>query len=300
MRVAAIDVGTNTVLLVVADVVDGRLSVLADQERFARLGQGVDATGRLAPEAMERVVARLAECLDVAREFEAQVVVVGATSASRDASNTPELAHRVRVELGVEYRILPGPVEAELTFLGAMSMLDPVPPRAVVVDVGGGSTEVVAGRAGAPPTSRMSTDVGSVRLAERCLHRLPAPAADVRAAEAVAQAALALVPDDVAALRPVVAAAGTARVAAALAGRALGTAVRTDDVLAWRDTLLGQSAADTLEMDPVLMAGRADVVGAGLLILVAAMRRFGAEEFVVTSGGVRHGLALLAGAEGAG
>jgi exopolyphosphatase/guanosine-5'-triphosphate,3'-diphosphate pyrophosphatase len=295
MRLAAIDVGTNTVLLLVADVIGDTLRVVADQERFARLGQDVDATGRLAPEAMDRVVARLRECRAVARELGAERIVLGATSASRDASNTDELVQRVRRELGIDYRVIDGDEEAALSFRGAMAMLRPVPAEAVVVDVGGGSTEVVGGAAGSRQPSRVSLDVGSVRLTERHLRRLPAAADAVAAAMADAAGALSRVPDDLAALRPVVAAAGTARVAAGLAGAAAGR-VATADVLAWRDRLLRQSARETLTLDPALMSGRADVAAAGLLVLGAALERFGATEFLATAGGLRHGLALQAAA----
>ena len=123
MRVCAIDVGTNTVMSVVADVADDQLTVVADEERFARLGQGVDASGRLAPAAMDRVVACLGEALDTADRLGAERVVIGATSASRDASNVSDLQERVRQAYGVEYGVLSGEQEAEATFKGALALL---------------------------------------------------------------------------------------------------------------------------------------------------------------------------------
>ncbi|HEX8385933.1 MAG TPA: exopolyphosphatase, partial [Rubricoccaceae bacterium] len=169
MRVCAIDVGTNTVQSLVADVTaDGRLAVVEDEERFARLGQGVDASRRLAPEAMDRAVACLRAALDTAARLGAERVVVGATSASRDATNVADLVARVRRELGIEYRVLPGEAEAALSFRGALGRWADAPDGpVVVVDIGGGSTEVALGTRAAGVTARVSLDVGSVRLTER-------------------------------------------------------------------------------------------------------------------------------------
>ena len=308
MRLAAIDVGTNTVLLTVGDVEDGALTVLADEERFARLGQGVDASGRLADEAMDRVMDRLAASKDVAANLGAERIVIGATSASRDASNVHVLIDRVRRELGLDYRVISGEMEAVLSFRGALVMLPGMTPGApaVVIDVGGGSTEFVAGAAGFAPAHRVSVDIGSVRLRERSLPDLPAPADAIAAALDVAERAFADIPEQIARVRPVVGVAGTARVAAVLARRAgaeargaaeSGEVVTTAAVREWRDRLLGMSSAEALALDQDLMSGRADVAGVGLMILVAALERCGASEFTFSVGGLRHGL-LLASSEG--
>ncbi len=298
MRVAAIDVGTNTVLLVVADVADGRLYVVADEERFARLGQGVDGAGRLAPEAMDRVVDRLAACRATAERLGAERVVIGATSASRDAANVGSLVARVRDEVGLDYRVIAGETEAALSFRGALALMPDLPDgeEASVVDIGGGSTEVVAGRKGAAPDFRVSLDMGSVRVSERFVAARPPSAAQVEAAAAFVADALARVPDRVAAVRPLVAVAGTAKVAARLAGAT--DTLQAVDVRAWRDRLLALTPDETLALDPALMAGRADVAAAGLLVLAAVLDRFGADRLRFSPAGLRHGLALAA-AEGA-
>ncbi|MGB3543296.1 exopolyphosphatase, partial [Rubrivirga sp.] len=166
MRVCAIDVGTNTVMSVVADVGDGVLEVVADEERFARLGQGVDANRRLADEAMDRVVDRLAGALATAERLNADRVVIGATSASRDASNVGVLQDRVRHELGLDYRVISGEEEAAASFAGALALL-PALEAALVLDIGGGSTEVARGTRIEGVTARQSVDIGSVRLTER-------------------------------------------------------------------------------------------------------------------------------------
>ncbi len=283
------------------------MTVVADEERFARLGQGVDSTGRLAEEAMDRVLDRLTACHEVASGFGAERIVVGATSASRDAANRHVLVERVRRELDLDYVIISGETEASLTFAGAVAMLPDFPPDApaLVIDVGGGSTEFVAGRAGSGPAARVSIDMGSVRLRERLLTELPAPAGDVRAARLAAAEAFAGVADEIARVRPVIGVAGTARVAAALARRhqgqpdgaaESGEIVSTPVLESWRDGVLGMSVRDALALDPALMAGREDVVGAGLLVMHAALERCGAEEFVYSVGGLRHGLLLAAAA----
>ncbi len=181
MRLCAIDVGTNTVMSVVADVAGGRLEVVADEERFARLGQGVDASGRLAPEAMDRVLDRLAGAAATAERLGAERVVIGATSASRDASNVADLQARVRREMGLDYRVISGAEEAEASFRGALALL-PGLDAALVVDIGGGSTEVARGTRAAGVTDRQSVDVGSVRLTERHFGVRPPGAPAVAAA----------------------------------------------------------------------------------------------------------------------
>jgi exopolyphosphatase / guanosine-5'-triphosphate,3'-diphosphate pyrophosphatase len=298
MRIAAIDVGTNTVLLVVADVEDGRLTVVADEERFARLGQGVDGAGRLAPEAMDRVVDRLTAYRVTAEGLGAEQIVIGATSASRDASNVDTLIARVRDEVGLDYQVIAGETEAALSFRGALALMPDLADgqEAAVVDIGGGSTEVVAGRKGEAPSFRVSLDVGSVRVTERFFSQRPPRPEQVEAATAFVAEALARVPDGVAAVRPLVTVAGTAKVAARLVGAT--DTLAAADVRAWRDRLLALTPDETLALDPALMTGRADVAAAGLLVLAAVLDRFGAERLRFSPAGLRHGLALAAAESG--
>lgn len=294
-RVAALDVGTNTVLCLVADVhADGRLDVVADEERFARLGEGVDAAGRLTEAAMTRTLDRLAASKATAERLGAERIVIGATSASRDARNVDVLAARVCGQLGLAYRVLSGEEEAALTFRGTLVMVPEVA-EAVALDVGGGSTEVAAGRRGAAPRFRASLDVGSVRLTERFFARQPPDAAAVREAEAAVEAALAAVPEAAVRGLPLVEGGGTARVLAALAGvEGAAPAIPLVTVRAWRDRLLGLTPEAVRALAPGLLAGREDVTAAALLILEGVMRRFGAGAFVASPGGLRHGLALEA------
>ena len=288
MRVCAVDVGTNTVVSVVADVADGRLEVLADEERFARLGQGVDASGRLAEDAMRRVLDRLAGALGTAETWGAERVVIGATSASRDAANVGELQARVREAFGVEYRVLSGAQEAEASFRGALAMR-PDLDRALVVDIGGGSTECALGTRADGVTDRQSVDVGSVRLTERHFPVRPPRAEAVEAAvrdAGAAYGAVAVERGDA----PLVATGSVGRLVARLVGA--DDAVPAAAVRQWRDRLLALAPADALAVAPDVLAGREDIAATALLLLDAALARFDADAYLPTAGGLRHGLAL--------
>ncbi len=293
MRICAIDVGTNTVVSVVANVADdGDLTVLSDETRFARLGQGVDASGRLAPEAMDRVVDRLAGAKATAERLGAERIVIGATSASRDATNAADLVERVREELGLEYRVLSGVEEAALSFRGALAMLPGVE-AATVVDIGGGSTEIVTGRAEEGPSFRTSLDVGSVRLTERHFATRPPSASAVEAAERDVAEALRAVPDGTTDGLPVVVTGSVARIFAQLS-ECVGEApsVPHASVAEWRRELLARTPAEALALAPDLLDGREDVIAAAVLILDTVMRTLGAETYTATPGGLRYGLAL--------
>ncbi len=288
-RIATIDVGTNTALLLIADVGDGRLEIVREVDRYVRLGQGVDANRRLAPEAVARVVAALADFKAVADDLGAETVVIGATSASRDAGNLDELMEQVRA-LGLDYRVISGKEEALWTFRAACSAY-PDLGTVCVVDIGGGSTEVVVGRADAEEPRRVSVDIGSVRLTERCFPDLPPSPEAIEAAEAMASDAFARLSVDPA--LPLLGSSGTVRVLGALAQPGEPTApVSAETVRVWRDKLLGLSAAEVLALNPDLLSGRADVYAAGVLILDAFMQRFGFEAIHPSPRGLRHGLAL--------
>ena len=294
MRVCAIDVGTNTVVSVVADVQDGALAVVADEERFARLGQGVDASGQLAPEAMDRVLDRLAGAQATADRLGAERVVIGATSASRDARNVGVLRDRVRDELGLDYRVISGVEEAALSFRGAVALLSDVN-EAAVVDVGGGSTELVAGSRAGGVAYRTSLDVGSVRLTERHFGDRPAAPPAVEAAERDVAAALAGADLDALRGRPLLATGSVSRLVARLAGVGGEPPVVPAAVLGeWRHRLLGLTPAEALALAPDRLRGREDVAAASVLVLTAVVRALGAEAYVATPGGLRHGLALQA------
>jgi exopolyphosphatase/guanosine-5'-triphosphate,3'-diphosphate pyrophosphatase len=186
MRVAAIDCGTNSVRLLVAEAADdGRLADLDRRLILTRLGQGVDATGRLAPDALARTLDAFAEYAGVIAHFGVDKVRLVATSAARDAQNRDEFFAGARERLGVEAEIISGDEEARLSFTGALTALPDVAAPVLVIDIGGGSTELIVGSGGTTPQIEhgISLDIGSVRVRERFL------AADPPTTEQIADAA---------------------------------------------------------------------------------------------------------------
>jgi exopolyphosphatase / guanosine-5'-triphosphate,3'-diphosphate pyrophosphatase len=307
-RVAAIDCGTNSLRLLIADV-DPAAHTLTDVERrmeIVRLGQGVDATGRLAPEALKRTMRVLAQYAGEIETAGAAAVRMVATSATRDASNAADFSAGVQQRLGILPEVISGQEEATLSFTGATGELggggpdSPSPPY-LVVDIGGGSTEFVLGT-GAPGSAltAISVDVGCVRLTERHLHSDPPQPAEIAAATADIDRAL----DDVAAAVPV----ADARALVGLAGSvttvtaiALGLAdydpakthharLAAADVRRVTEQLLTQTRAERAAIG-ALHPGRVDVIGAGALILDRLMDRFGFAEMVTSEHDILDGIA---------
>jgi len=187
-RVAAVDCGTNSLRLLVADVDPGRaeLTDVTRRMEIVRLGQGVDRTGQLAPEALARTMVALRDYADVIAASGAQAVRMVATSATRDAANAAEFVRSVKEVLGVAPEVLTGSEEAVLSFTGATAELAAGPDRGpfLVADIGGGSTEFVVGPAGNSPTHAISVNIGCVRMTERHLHGDPPEDQEVAAATA--------------------------------------------------------------------------------------------------------------------
>ncbi|QCW50029.1 exopolyphosphatase [Nocardioides dongxiaopingii] len=293
---AAIDCGTNTIKLLVRrgdrDVV--RVA------RMVRLGQDVDRTGRLAEEALARTFAAIEEYAGLLREHGVGRVRFCATSATRDAANADVFRAGVRERLGVAPEVLSGAEEAALAFDGAVRNLASVPAAPVlVVDIGGGSTELVLGRTpGAPPDAAHSMDVGSVRLHERHVRHDPPTAAEVAAVVADVDAALDGCLVDAGAAVTVVGVAGTVTtVAAGVLGlpaydrAAIDQAVLSvPDVAAHVEALVAMTVAERRAL-PWMHPGRADVIGVGALILARVLARTGAEHLVVSESDILDGIA---------
>jgi exopolyphosphatase/guanosine-5'-triphosphate,3'-diphosphate pyrophosphatase len=298
VRVASIDIGTNTVSLLVADVGVGRaLSAVVDREAITRLGETVDRTRVLDAGAVARTLACLA---DFAREIAAArcdaVAVVG-TSALRDALGGEAFRERARAIVGVEVRVLSGHEEAAATFSGATSDRVEKGTR-VVFDIGGGSTEIVVGDAASESVSfATSLDIGSVRLTERLIHSDPPSGGELDAVARAVDEALASIPSIASLLAPI-GVAGTMTTLASIAlalpryeiARIHGSIVPTD-ALEGALTRLQVASTEERRALPAMVAARADVIVAGGHIGLALLRRLGASSVVVSDRGVRWGLA---------
>jgi exopolyphosphatase/guanosine-5'-triphosphate,3'-diphosphate pyrophosphatase len=303
-RVAAVDCGTNSLRLLLADVDPGHagLTDVVRRMEIVRLGQGVDQTGRLAPEALARTMAVLREYADIIARSGAQAVRMVATSATRDADNAAEFVRLVKEVLGVAPEVLTGDEEAVLSFTGATAELadGPDPGPFLVADIGGGSTEFVLGPAGGPPADAVSVNVGCVRMTERHLHDDPPTGREVAAAVADIDAALDTVAAAVPArdARTLIGLAGSVTTIAAIAmglpaydaARIHHARVAAADVHAVTGALLAQTRAERAALG-VMHPGRADVIGGGALVLDRLMQRFGFTEVLVSEHDILDGMA---------
>ncbi|MCC6215485.1 MAG: Ppx/GppA family phosphatase [Polyangiaceae bacterium] len=296
-RVAAIDIGTNSVLLLVVERRGDRLVTVEDVATITRLGEGVGASGALTAAARARTLA----CLEsyagrLARARVDRLEVVG-TSAMRDARGGREFAAEAGALLGVTPRVISGEEEAALTFSGALRGLG-LEGDATVFDVGGGSTEIVVGAVGRAPSAACSLQLGSVRLHERHFASDPPSPDEVARLRADVTAALRSAPPP---RGPLVGVAGTVTSLAALAlglrdydpsrihGAALSAVTVTDQASRLRAlTIAGRR--ELTGLDP----RRADVIAAGATLVEGVMGWAGARELVVSDGGVRWGLVLRA------
>ena len=301
MRVAAVDCGTNSIRLLVADLpVDGGpLRDVVRRMEIVRLGEGVDRTGRLNPAAIERTRLTLADYAASIDRLAVDRVRMVATSATRDAANAEDFHAMVTATLGVAPEVVSGDEEARLSFTGAVRGLPPsAEPPYLVVDIGGGSTEFVTGTS--TVDAAISVDIGCVRMTERHLPGDPPTAAQVAEATAdiagAVDRALDLVPG-----REATTLIGLAGSVTTVVGLVLGLS-RYDpgrihharasyaDVARVTDELLGMTHAERLAL-PVMHPGRADVIGAGALVLRVIMEKTGAESVIASEHDILDGIA---------
>jgi exopolyphosphatase / guanosine-5'-triphosphate,3'-diphosphate pyrophosphatase len=293
--IAAIDCGTNTIKLLIGELPD----VAVREMRIVRLGQGVDRTGRLADQALERTFAAIDEyaALIDAHRVPTERIRFCATSASRDAVNGDVFTAGVRKRLGVSPEVISGDEEAALAFDGAVRHLR-TPPEApvLVVDIGGGSTELILGTSG--PESAHSMDIGSVRLHERHLHSDPPTPDQVAACVADIDTHLDACPVDVSRAATIVGVAGTVTtVAAAVLDLPAYDPDAIDqsrlsvaDVHAAVERLVAMAVADRRAL-PFMHPGRADVIDAGALILSRVLRRSRLRTMIVSEADILDGIA---------
>ena len=302
MRVAAIDIGTNSTRLLVADVEDGRDGAIRTVERhtrITRLGQGVDSSRQLHPEAIERTVAVLREYHARIERLGAQNVRATATSASRDATNREEFFAAAHAEIGVRPELITGHEEAKLTFTGATAGLA-APAPYLVFDVGGGSTELIVGMDDGPD-GLVSVDIGCVRLTEMFLHGDPPTAEELSQAVSIVRDHLTDVDRELkgaAAAKTLIGTAGTVWTMAAVE---LGVdASESERIHHFR---LTRAAAEdvfrTLATEPVVQRrhnpgldpGRVDVIVGGAIVVVSVLRHFNFDELLVSEADILDGLA---------
>ena len=302
--VAAIDCGTNSIkVLIGRRRGDGTLDVVLRDSRVVRLGQGVDQTGRLADEALERTFGAIDELGATIRAhgIDPARTRFCATSATRDASNAAVFAEGVRRRLGVEPEVLSGEEEAALVYAGAIAAQSPMPPEPVlVVDIGGGSTELVLGEGGdrQAVSHSISMDIGSVRLHERHLHSDPPTAAEVAACVADIDQHLDSCGIPLDRTRSVIGTSGTIKTLAcgvldlgaydrdAFDGAVLPNATTADFV----GRLVAMTVAERRAL-PYMHPGRADVIGAGALIWTGILSRVPAPDHLVSEADILHGIA---------
>lgn len=297
-----VDIGTNSTRLLVAEVEGGALTELERRTTVTRLGEGLEASGRLSDAAMARVSEALAGYREAIDELGAERVVAVATSAMRDAANGPQFRDEIERRFGLDSRTISGDEEARLTFLGATSGRD-AGAGTLVIDIGGGSTEFVVGHPGGDPEFHVSTRMGSVRHTERHLHSDPPTAAELAALAADARAIVeADVPADV--RRSVDAGIAVAGTATSLA--AIDQQLEPYDPERVHGYRLGAQSCERLlaRLAELTVAQRRDVPGlhpdraptivAGAGILLESMRASGLDEVEVSENDILHGAALAA------
>jgi exopolyphosphatase/guanosine-5'-triphosphate,3'-diphosphate pyrophosphatase len=294
---AAVDCGTNSVRLLVSRRSDGRLFELDRRLHLTRLGQGVDATGRFHPDALART-------LDAMADFGTQLDGLGvpashrrvvATSAARDAANSTEFFSGVRGRLGVEAEVITGDEEARLSYSGAVSALPGLAQPVLVMDIGGGSTELVVGSNGVPSLA-VSLDVGSVRLRERFLHSDPPTKDQIAGAREYVDSLLDGSGVDFEAVASWVGVGGTATSLSALAQRlpvydrslVHGSVLSAEALADLTAALLAMPVAEVVAL-PTMVPGRADVICAGALVCSAVGARVD-RQLVVSEADILDGI----------
>ena len=300
-RLAGIDIGTLTCRLLIADVpVAGPLKERCSQRRILRLGEGVDQSKRLKPEAMERVLDCLRDWRRLIDGYQVQAKTVVATSAVRDAENRQEFLERVRAETGFDVEVLTGEDEAQRTMLGIRSGLPPDMADLLALDIGGGSTEFIVARQGQPLVVR-SIDLGVVRLSERLLRHDPPTGDEITLARSWVRSetsrVLGAMPPNTG--LPLVGTAGTITSLAAMAqrlpayqpARIHNYRLFLEAIVDLEQQLLSRPKAGRVGM-PGLEKNREDVIAAGAIILRTVMDTLGAQECLVSDFGLREGVLI--------
>ncbi|MCE1274637.1 MAG: Ppx/GppA family phosphatase [Chlorobiales bacterium] len=298
-RTACIDVGTNTALLLVADLdpATGRIIPVEHRQTIVRLGQKVDEGRVICSEALNRLVACMNEYAGLCRQLGVNRILAAGTSALRDAVNREEIIDAVRNATGIELRCISGKVEAELTFFGAVAGMANVPEPFTVIDIGGGSTEIIMGTTTSVERS-VSIDIGSVRLSERFFTGLPPAPAQIDAAiEEINRQLSANLSPFFTSKTEVFGVAGTLTTIAQVSmgdrrfnpGKVHGFRLEYAHVHRLLERLRSMPLHDIVTLG--IPEGRADVILMGTLILHQFMRQLGIDTVTVSIQGLRFGMA---------
>ncbi|HVN48928.1 MAG TPA: Ppx/GppA phosphatase family protein [Bacteroidota bacterium] len=298
MRISAIDIGTNTILMLIADVqADGSLKVVRDEHTIARLGKGVDSAKNILPETFQRALTILTKLKSISDEAGSQHIVACGTSALRDAVNRDEFIEFIRAKVGITIHVLNGDEEAQLTYWGGASEYfhrDPEQSFAVL-DIGGGSTELVEGK-GKFVSKKCSLNVGAVRMTERFLHSSPPTTSEIRNAQTEIEKHLTssfLLSESA----QLVGVAGTVTTLAAMDLKL--SAYAPEKIHGYHlqrariDYFYDQLKILPLERIhaiPQILPMRADIILAGIMILRTVMQKNNLKEIIVSDRGLRYGL----------
>lgn len=301
---SSIDIGTNSVLLLVADCTGESIDVVHEELRIPRLGQGVDLSGALCDEAQQRVLSVLdayKSYLDKNYPSIASETLVTATSAVRDASNRSEFLNKIKERTGWDVILLSGDEEAKVTYRGSLSVIDieELDNGNVVLDIGGGSTEIAVGT-GQTLSDFVSLNMGSVRFTERFLKHNPPLDKEIENARNEIRQMLeegANVPED---CKNLIGVAGTVTSIAGIelglesydTFRINGHRLSIDFIESIISEFQNLTSDEIEEKYPVFMKGRGDVITAGLLVLADFMEWAGFDNVVVSTGGIRHGILM--------
>jgi exopolyphosphatase/guanosine-5'-triphosphate,3'-diphosphate pyrophosphatase len=299
VRITAIDIGTNTVLMLIADLGDdGRIKTIRDEIAFPRLGKGVDEMRHISPESITRVLNVLKDYKRASETSGSEKIIACGTSALRESKNRNEVIKRIRQEASLDVEVLSGEEEAEWTFLGALSGLPRSRKHFVVIDIGGGSTEITLGTQD-HVEKRVSLDLGCVQLTERFLQSTPPTSKELQRAMVAARAALSGLGGIDSSRHQLVGVAGTVTTLAALdqnlstfdPDKVDGYVLHIDSIQSIFEDL-SQRSLDEIQSSPVVPTGRADILLAGVLILIEFMAIHRFERITVSKRGLRYGLVL--------
>ena len=300
---AAIDIGTNTVLLLIGEELDGSLNVLHEEYRIPRLGKGVDESRSLYPDSIERVLTVLKEYKSIiAKEFpDCEQVTITATSAVRDAKNRDKFLTLIKNEIGEDVQLLSGDEEAIYTYGGALAPLSvSLNSDFVVLDIGGGSTEIASGY-GLNLNTYTSIDMGCVRFTERFLNGNPSNPDHIEACRNEIERLLQSQELDIKISAKAIGVAGTVTSLAAIEMNSdsyepdlyNGFTLSLTSIQEHIKTFSSQTFDELIKLAPIALEGRVDIFLAGLLILEGFLKYYNLSEIVVSTGGIRHGALLI-------